>query len=304
MRRFRSTFVSLLVLGAVLAPEEVFAQACCAAASAVTPARLSRGERVLVGTELRVQAVVGSYGADGRYSAAPQGASETGFAESLLIAARVTQRLQLAGVVPWQETRRVTPNRAELGGGFGDLNLGARYDFVQQDEHRRWPGVALLAGISFPVGRPPELARGPLATDATGIGAFQLHAAAALEKRFGHWLVGATGLLAQRLPRLVGGTDTTLGTQFSGLINASYLFPNLAAVAAQASWSSEGDATIDGAKQRNTGRSVLNLGASGVVPLSPRVRLQTSLFFTPPASSLGRNQNAVAGATVAALFVF
>jgi len=288
----------------VFAPTEAKAQACCAAASAVTPARLSLHERWLAGLELRAQGVLGAYGAEGGFVSVPDGASEQGFTASLLAAARVTRRLQLAGVVPWQETRRVAPERGEVGGGFGDVNVGARYDFVHEHEYRRWPGVAVLVGTSLPTGRAPERAKKSLATDATGIGAVQMHAAVALEKRFGHWLVGATGLVAQRLPRTVDGLSTTLGTQVSALANVSYLFPNLAAAALSAAWSREGDATIDQVLAPNTGRTALQLAAAGVYPLSSRVRLQGSVFVTPPAAFFGANQNAVAGGSVAALVAF
>lgn len=304
MRRWRSTFASALALASLLAPSELFAQACCAAASAVTPARLTMHERGLVGLELRTQGVIGSFGPYGAYAPIPSGSSELDVSASLFVAARLAPRVQLAGLVPWQETRRVTPGKSELGGGFGDANLGARVEVLHEFEHRYVPGIALLVGTTIPTGRAPELARGPLATDATGIGAVQLHAAVALEKRLGHWLVGATGLVAQRLTRLAGPVETTLGTQLTGLVNASYFFPNLAALAASASYSVEGDATIDEELRPDSGRRSLQLTASGVVPVTKRVRFQGSLFITPPIDQVGRNQNAVAGGSVAAITSF
>ncbi|MBM4356595.1 MAG: hypothetical protein FJ096_00640 [Deltaproteobacteria bacterium] len=305
MPSWRSTFASAaLALGAWLTTVQVRAQACCAAASAVTPARLTLHERAIVGVELRSQGVLGSYGPRGAYSAIPDGASEVDFGASLIVGARVSRRVQLAGLLPWQETRRVTPARGELGGGFGDLNLGLRYDLVFEHEHRRVPGIALLVGTTAPTGTAPELAKKPLATDATGIGAVQLHAALALEKEFGHWLVGATGLVARRLTRSAGPFETTLGTQLTGLVNVSYLFANLAALAVSASYSDEADATVDGEVRRDTGRRALTTALSGVLPLDDRMRLQGSWFVTPPVSELGRNQNAVVGVTVAALASF
>jgi hypothetical protein len=308
MRRCRSTFASALGLGLMAASLVVSgdarAQACCSAASAVTPARLAMAERALVGLELRSQGVVGSYGPYGAYSAMPEGSSEVDLSVSLLAAARISQRVQLAALVPWQTTRRVTPGKADLGAGFGDANLGLRVEVLHEFEHRYVPGIAVLVGSTLPTGRAPELARGPLAADATGIGAVQLHAAVALEKRLGHWLVGATGLVAQRLTRLAGPVETTLGTQLTALVNASYFLPNLAAVAASASYSTEGDATIDSEERPDTGRRSLQLAVSGLYPITKRVRFQASLFFTPPASDLGRNQNAVAGGSLAALMSF
>ena len=305
MPSWRSTFIKVALASAAwLSAESAFAQACCAAASAVTPARLTLHEKALVGVELRGQGVLGSYGPLGDYVPMPDGTVEVDSSASLLVGARVSRRIQIAGLLPWQETLRVTPGRGELGGGFGDLNLGLRYDVMFEHEHRRIPGVALLVGTTVPTGRAPELAKQPLATEATGIGAAQVHAAVAVEKQFGHWLVGATGLVARRLTRAAGSVETTLGTQLSALANVSYLFPNLAAVALSASASEEGDATIDGEKRLDTGRSAFTTTLSGVLPLDSRMRLQGSLYMTPPVAGLGRNQNAVFALTMAALASF
>ncbi|MBM4373459.1 MAG: hypothetical protein FJ095_00120 [Deltaproteobacteria bacterium] len=308
MRRSRSTFASVLGFGLTAAcfvvSGDARAQACCSAASAVTPARLTTHERGLVGLELRSQGVIGSYGPYGAFSAMPDGSSEVDLSVALLAAVRIGPRVQLAALVPWQTTRRVTPDKGDLGAGFGDANLGVRVEVLREFEHRYVPGIAVLVGSTLPTGRPPELARGPLAADATGIGAVQLHAAVALEKRLGHWLVGATGLVAQRLTRLAGPVETTLGTQLTALVNASYIFPNLSAVAASVSYSGEGDASIDGEDRPDTGRRSLHLAISGLYPISSRVRFQSSLFVTPPISDLGRNQNAVVGGSFAALTSF
>lgn len=110
--------------------------------------------------------------------------------------------------------------------------------------------------------------------------------------------------MARRLTRAVGDVETTLGTQLTGLASVTYTFASIVAVAGSAAYSSESDATIDGRLVPGTGRRSLNLALSGVLPLSDSIRLQGSTFITPPASQLGRNQNAVAGASVAALFSF
>src|SRR5581483_5916429 len=124
----------------------------------------------------------------------------------------------------------------------------------------RWryvPGIALLAGATMPTGRAPEsadLARHPLAADATGIGAVQLHLALALEKSFGPVLVSATGLVAQRLPRTANDVEEQLAPQWTALASASYGFESGAALALAASFWAEGDALVDGTRAPDSGR--------------------------------------------------
>ena len=126
-----------------------------------------------------------------------------------------------------------------FGGGVGDVNASVRWDFVVAGESQWVPGIALLAGVSFPSGKAPEQATPPLAVDATGLGAFQGTAALALEQTFGPWLVNATAMVAERAPH--GGEQ--LGAQVTLLGAGAYTFANDMALALSASYAFEGGAT-------------------------------------------------------------
>ena len=67
MRLPRSTFPSALALAIawISCPRAAQAQACCAGASVITPARLELHEKALVGVQLRAAAVIGSYDTGG-----------------------------------------------------------------------------------------------------------------------------------------------------------------------------------------------------------------------------------------------
>jgi hypothetical protein len=144
----------------------------------------------------------------------------------------------VALLVPLVETLRANPlDGSHFGGGIGDVNLGARYDFLLAGQSQYAPGIAALAGVTFPTGTAVESATAPLAVDATGIGAFQGNLALALEQTFGRWLVNATGMVAARTPRF----GETLGTQVTLLGAGAYSFPNDAAVALALSYAFEGN---------------------------------------------------------------
>jgi hypothetical protein len=273
-------------------------------------------EDALVGLQLRAAHAFGSFDSNGHYSTPPPGSSEQDFEQDLIGAVRmpVVDRLQLAVLVPLVETRRTARGNAEVGGGFGDVNVSARYDFLYAGQHRIIPGIGVLAGLTFATGRAPESATQPLATDATGVGALQGNAGISVEQLFGSWLVTAYGIVAKRASRTVHSTnagtgtgtsiETTLGTQWTALVAVAYSFPSDYALAVFASYTGEGNADVNGIEGGGTSRRVPVVGVSGVVPVSDHFRLQGGISGSPPIPSLGKNQPATIGLSVTAVYAW
>jgi len=302
MSRRRSTFASSLAAVALVLSwqSNARAQACCAGAGTVTPGRLGLHEIALIGLQAKAATELGSFDAQGSYAGSPAGASELDFEQDLFAALRVLNRGQVAVLVPLDETRRTAQGLSEFGGGVGDVNLNLRYDFTLAGASLVMPGIAALAGITFPTGKPPDAPDlRPLATDATGIGAYQVSFGLAAEQAFGPWLVNATGMVAARTARSVESSGITvherLSSQWTALASVGYVLPSEAALAVSAAYSVEGDATINGQKAPDSGHRLTTLTASGLLPLSDAWRLQSALFVNPPVSSLGLNQTALGG---------
>ncbi len=250
-------------------------------------------EKALVGAQLRLGSLVGSFDAGGHYVTPPAGTTEWDLEQDLFGAVRLFRRAQIAALVPFVETRRKAGATTDFGGGFGDANLSARYDFLEAAEKQYVPGIAVLAGITFPTGVPPESASGPLAAGATGIGAFQINGGLSLEKALGPWLVDLSGILAARTSRTVGAVSETEAPQISVLGALTYVTFEGIALALSASFAYEGDATIDGRDAPDSERYALTLGAGAVFPVSDTWRMQTGIAWVPP--GLGRNQPATLG---------
>jgi hypothetical protein len=218
--------------------------------------------------------------------------TEWEFEQDLFGALRVLPRGQLALLVPAIETYRRTPNQSSFGGGIGDINLSARYDFTLAGEARYIPGIAVLAGITFPTGKSIESADNPLGTDATGVGTYQANLGLAIEQTAGPWLFGITGLVAKRGSRTVGPVTTSLAAQWTLLASAAYTFPNDAAVAGIVSYAVEGSPEVSPDVSSGTldaTRRMPLLGMVGLYPFTDAWRLQGGLFLNPPISSLGQN---------------
>jgi len=290
------TVALLVALAAWGSPSRARAQACCAGGSAVTPGRLELHEDAVVGMQLKAATLLGSYDTSGRYMRNPSGDTEGDFEEDLFGAIRVLRRGQVALLVPLVETQRQDPrDGGHFGGGIGDVNLSARYDFVAAGESRLLPGVAFLVGVTFPTGKPPELASPPLAVDATGIGAFQANAALALEQTFGPWLVNATGLVALRTPRF----GEHLAPQGTLLAAAAYTLPSDAALALSAAYTFEGSALLqDGTPVASSSKRVTVVTLSGLWPVTDTWRLLGGVYLDPPVGGLGSNQPTVGGLTL------
>jgi hypothetical protein len=299
--RFLKSFLTIFTATIVVAwSERAFAQSCCAGTGAVTPGRLALHEFALVGIQAKTGADLGSFDAGGHYISNPSGASEIDLEQDLFGAIRVLKRGQIALLVPLVETRRTSLGTSEFGGGIGDVNASARYDFTLAGTSRFIPGIAALAGFTFPTGRPADSPNlGPLATGATGIGAYQINVGLAVEQTFGPWLVNATVLLAQRTARTVGDPPNSiherLGAQWTFLSAVAYTFPSEIALAGSASYTIEDDATINGVDTIGTAHRLPTLTFSGVVPLSDTWRLQGAIYDNLQITPLGLNQPAGTG---------
>lgn len=272
----------------------------------MTPGRLGLHEDALVGLQLRATHVFGSFDARARYAPSSGGVSEQSLAQDLMGSVRLpfAPRLQLTALVPFVETWRTAAGASDFGGGLGDVNVSARWDFFEAGRARWLPGIAALAGVTFPTGTPPETASPPLAADATGTGAFQGNVGVAVEQTFGPWLVTVYGIVAKRAPRTIHGATSSLGTQWTALLAVAYTFSQDYAVALSASYAVEGEAELAGERVPGSSRRVPTVGLFGVAPFSDAFRLQGGPSLSPPVSHLGKNQSANAVLTVTAVYAW
>jgi hypothetical protein len=297
-KKARASWAWLLVLGHSAWPGNAHAQACCAGSAAVTPARLTLHEDALYGVQTKALWLSGSFDDERRYLPSPNGASEVDFEQDLFGAVRFLERGQLALMVPIVETRREAHQKVETGGGLGDVNESFRYDFVLAGQSRTIPGIALLAGLTLPTGKPADSSSKALATDATGTGTFQGTLGLALEQTYGSWLFNATGLVSQHTARSAHGVHATLGGQASLLGACAYALPGGAALALLLSYSVQGHARIDGVEAAGSARRQSSISAAGLLPLGDAWRLQGSLQLNPTWNGFGQNSPAGPGLTL------
>lgn len=277
-------------------PSTAFAQACCAGAAAFAPARLQIHEDYLAGVQLKALGIPGSF--SGEHYLAARGATEIDLEESLNGTVRVLTHGQLSATVPFDETYRSASGLNEFGGSIGDIQLNGRWDFTFAGSSLRIPGLALLAGIVFPTGRPPESAKTPLAVDATGQGAWRGAFGAAVEQSFfGHLLLDLTGSITISSTRHLPGLSAQQAPQGFIFGAVGWGFDNGLALAVTGSFAFEGNASIDGKSVPHSGRTSTQFGAAVAAPIANDWRVQGNVFGNPPCDGFGRNQPASVGAT-------
>jgi hypothetical protein len=246
-------------------------------------------EDALIGAQLRVTNIYGSFDPSGHY-VSPRGARELDFEEDIAGAVRVLSRGQIAALVPLVETYRRVPTAHQFGGGIGDIGLSARYDFTLSGASLTIPGIAALASITFPTGRRPESASPPLAADATGIGSFEGWLGLALEQTFGHALVNLTGQAGVRSARTIDDHREQDGPGFIVSTAAGAFTDGGSVLAFSASYTAHLRTTLDGEPVADSAHSFVRLGLLGGYALTDVWRMQGGLFFDPPIPHFGRNQ--------------
>lgn len=289
---------AVVVMGLITVARErpAAAQACCAGGALVTPARLALHEDYGVGIQARARANIGSFDPAGHYASSQEASEilEQDFAASL----RFSPRGQASLVLPLIQAHRRAGALDEWGGGVGDLALTSRYDFLLSSEALDWPGLAVLAGVTFPTGTPPDEAK--LATDATGAGTYDATIGVGVEKIRGHAYASFDAWLTHRFARTVGVPGATpiresFGLRWTLLALGGYIFDNEAALALYVNILGEGDATINGARAPITSLRLTTAGGAVVVPFRDVWRIQAAIFSDVMLTFFGRNELAGAG---------
>jgi hypothetical protein len=290
-----SAFVAALLLA--LEPRAALAQACCAGATALSPARLVTHEEGLAALSIKGTAIYGSFDPRGRFVGAARGSAEVGLEQDAIVTLRVLEKGQVSLVVPFVETIRRGTGITSAGGGPGDLSFSARWDFTEAGMSGRVPGIAVLAGVTLPTGIAPESAALPLGTDATGTGAFQGTFALALEQSFGKLLANLTGATTIHAARTAFGVRSRVGPQIAASGALGWSFDGGLVAALTASYMAGFASSSDGVPVPDSARSLLRLGLTAGYPLSDGWRLQGRIDVDPPLPHAGRNQPAGAGVT-------
>ncbi len=296
---------ALTVLLLAASERTVRAQACCTSTSAIFPARLQDDEDALLGLAVKGAGIFGSFDQNRVLHGQPNGAGEIDLGQTMLVTARMFPPVQLNVSLPFVETWRSASGQGDFGGGVSDLSFSVRVDMFHAGRDPVVPGIATLFNLTVPSGTPVELARNPLATDATGLGAAQLGAGLALEQTFGRALFALTGTVNFHGARTAFGVHSQLGPEIATTVGASYTFLNGFSLGGSLTYMNSFDSTEGSADVPGSARAFTQVAISGALPIrNGRGRILGSLFFVPPMSAIGQNEPANVGASLTFIYGF
>ena len=279
------------------------AQACCTTTGALFPARLQGNENGLVGVAASVAGTYGAFDSSRALQGQPAGVGETDLQQTVLVTARLLDDVQVNVAVPIVETWRVAPGTSAIGGGVGDMSLSARWDVLRAGRSHA-PGIAPIASLTVPSGRPAELAREPLAVDATGTGAAQVGVGVSLEQLFGRTLLAASATTLLHGARTVAGVHSQLGPALAVTLGASYVIGRHGvALAGSLMYMESLDATVAGADVPGSARALTQLTLSLAVPM-PWGRVLGAITLVPPFAGLAQNELGTVGGTLTFVYGF
>jgi len=287
--------------GAAMWPRSAAAQACCVGTGLITPGRLRTFESSAVGVQMRARSVIGAFDGTGGYATSVAGNHDIGFEEDLFASLRLSPHFQVGAWAPFVQTSRQEGGLSGFGGGLGDVAANARFDAIDAGTRGHWPGIALLASLSFPTGQPLDQGgpADPLATSGTGTGSFEGNLGFALEEIVGQGFVSLAGWAGKRSARTANGVAQSFAPRVSALLSGGYTFGHDVTVGGFASALRQGDSSDATGAIANSSVALVTAGGALALPFWQLWRLQSTLFTDLPIAGWGRNQTAGFGATVA-----
>lgn len=263
------------------------AAACCVSASVFGIGRLLPWEPAAFGLMSSYAKSTGRYDGEGVYQSFPAGYREAEWRTDVWGMARITEKWQAFGRVPWVVGLRSAEGMGDhSGSGFGDLVLGSRWDALLPGELARVPAIALTATVTTPTSRRAEQAKDLLAADATGRGAWVLGMAVAVEKAWMPWFARVEGGIT--LPLAFRREDTGESQRYgmglqAGLSGGVELKPDKLVLALQLVADRESSTLVDGAAQPSTAA----LGGTASLALSYKLGMAWTLMANAATDALG-----------------
>lgn len=282
------------LVGAMLvasAEQSVQASPCCMSATSFGVGRLLLGEDFALGLRMSLTPALGAWDSAGLWRA--YGAyDELEWRSELWGLVGIGERFSLSARVPVVVLARSAGPLDELGGGLGDVALGARYELSAVGEYGSWPALALTLGVAAPTGRATEDARTALGVDVTGRGAWVLAAGLGAEVTGVHWFVRLDLGVSVPLPaeRSDLGVDQRLGPSVDIAVTGGVEVARdvVVSLVPRVTW--EAETVLAGATVADSDRLDVGLALAGSWRVDLHWTVQASIDTGVFLDDLGKNQ--------------
>ncbi len=260
-------------------------------ATAVGIGRLLIWEDFAIGFTSGLRGGVGYWSDDSEWTAY-DGYQELEWAPEVWSLVRVQRRTSLYLRLPTLLTWRRAGPADEVGGGLGDVAVGARFEILEIGEYVELPAVAATIAVSAPTGVAPHESDLTLATDVTSRGAWVLTFGLSLETTELPWFVRFDVGVDVPMPaeRDDLGVSQRFGPGVMAVLVGGYELTERVVASLLGRFRWEAPLTLDGATVDGSARHETGLGAAVSWRFDPHWTLQlgvdTGLFL----DHLGGNQ--------------
>ncbi|MCO4764201.1 MAG: hypothetical protein KC502_22000 [Myxococcales bacterium] len=286
--------IALCTLLAVL-PSEALAGACCMSSSVYGVGRLKDWENAAGGSSLSWLHTTGAWDQAGRYAGLGATQSDDMRAQVWAMArfhARGTAWVRAPLQLGFRSAAGTSGELRSQALSAGDMDLGARWAFVEVGEEAGQTAIASSLGLTVPSGRTTAESRDPLGADVAGRGGFALTLSTALERTWMPWFV--RGTVAGSLPLPFEREDTGVWQRFgpsvtiSGTAGRELWSGTVLSATLQGTW--EGS-LVSGATAVPDSRALL---INGLLAMSHQIggewTLQLAASAAPPVAGWGVNR--------------
>lgn len=294
MKRFA---VAVACCFAFLLARETVASPCCVSATHGGVGRLAPWEDAAVSLSQSVAEGLGRWDTDGDFQPYTD-FSEREWRTSAAALVGFHRRALAYAIVPWLVTERSSGDLADTGAGLADVELGVRYQWLDFGETPSFPALALVLGLTAPTGRDPSAARGTLASDATGRGAWVPEGGIQLELARRSWFVRLNAMGTVPLPMTRG--DTGEAQRFgpgvaSSVVGGSGFLRDRLVLSASTRLRIESSLHVEGRPLPGSSQRRLGVGVQGSLALAEHWTLLANGETDLVADGLGRNAPAQLG---------
>lgn len=275
------------------------AASCCLSAAAFGVGRLRLGETWALGYSASLADVRGRWDAAGQWMNRPEGYREREWRQEFWGLRELSDDLSGFVRLPFLLNDRRSGTTRRQSGGVGDMQAGARWEWVPLRAGDTGPALALTASLALPTGRSTDESDNPLGADVTGRGA---------------WVPGLSGEVewtgAASFLRMEAGVTAPLPFRRADIHQRQQFGPGLQValsggieIAAESAlslligWEREADLRIGGERVPDSAQSGWHLGPSLALALDESWTFLARLDGAVAADGWGDNANGRLSAT-------
>lgn len=279
--------------GSTLFSRPVHAAACCTSAAISGVGRLKVWEEFAVGSSISHQVIEGSWNADGAWVKNPEDYSSSLSTFKTWSIVRLTNDIEASLLVPLLLNHRKLFDQAATHIGFGNIELGVRYELISIGSFSKIPGIALRLDVGLPTGqRSDEASERDLLAATTAKGDWSISPSITFEYAHLPWFVKLQtgGRFYLPYDHLELSQTYQIAPTFQiNLSGGLELVPDILIASLSIRWTGQAESKLVGVRQNASSYSLWSSSLSLSWEPAPHYTISLTISRELPANYFGQN---------------